>query len=81
MELFEKLKELKNKLYYMEKLKMQTADMAEKNIELLGQLFPNCLTEKKNDDYKNDNPRTVVTTKKVASHFDSLLSCFHHHII
>ena len=39
---------------------MQTADMAEKNIELLGQLFPNCLTEKKNDDYKNDNPRTRI---------------------
>ena len=32
----------------MEKLKMQTADMAEKNIEILGQLFPNCLTEIKN---------------------------------
>ena len=31
---------------------MQTADMAEKNIELLGQLFPNCLTEKKNDEGK-----------------------------
>ena len=36
----------------MEKLKMQTADIAEKNIELLGQLFPNCLTEKKNDEGK-----------------------------
>ncbi len=36
----------------MEKLKMQTADMAEKNIELLGQFFPNCLTEKKNDEGK-----------------------------
>ena len=36
----------------MEKLKMQTADMAEKNIELLGQLFPNCLTEKMNDEGK-----------------------------
>ena len=36
----------------MEKLKMHTADMAEKNIELLGQLFPNCLTEKKNDEGK-----------------------------
>ena len=31
---------------------MQTADMAEKNIELLGQLFPNCLTEIKNDEGK-----------------------------
>ena len=36
----------------MKKLKMQTADMAEKNIELLGQLFPNCLTEIKNDEGK-----------------------------
>ena len=36
----------------MEKLKMQTADMAGKNIEILGQLFPNCLTEKKNDEGK-----------------------------
>ncbi len=32
----------------MEKLKLQTADMAERNIELLGQMFPNCLTEAKN---------------------------------
>ena len=36
----------------MEKLRMQTADMAERNIEMLGQLFPNCLTEKINDDGK-----------------------------
>ncbi len=38
----------------MEKLKMQTADMAERNIEMLGQLFPNCFTE-----VKNDNGKTV----------------------
>ena len=36
----------------MEKLKMQTADMAERNVELLGQMFPNCLTETINDDGK-----------------------------
>ena len=36
----------------MEKLKMQTADMAERNIEILGQMFPNCLTEVKNDEGK-----------------------------
>ena len=36
----------------MEKLKMQTADMAERNIEILGQIFPNCLTEVKNDEGK-----------------------------
>ena len=31
---------------------MQTADMAERNIETLGQLFPNCLTERINDEGK-----------------------------
>lgn len=36
----------------MEKLKMQTADMAERNVELLGQMFPNCLTEAINADGK-----------------------------
>ena len=36
----------------MEKLKMQTADMAERNVELLGQMFPNCSTETINADGK-----------------------------
>ena len=36
----------------MEKLKMQTTDMAERNVELLGQMFPNCLTETINADGK-----------------------------
>ena len=36
----------------MERLKMQTADMAVRNIEMLGQLFPNCLTETKNAEGK-----------------------------
>ena len=31
---------------------MQTADMAERNIEMLGQMFPNCLTETINADGK-----------------------------
>ncbi len=31
---------------------MQTADMAERNVELLGQIFPNCLTETINADGK-----------------------------
>ncbi len=34
----------------MEKLNIITAEMAEKNIEILGQMFPNCLTEKINDE-------------------------------
>lgn len=33
----------------MEKLNMHTQDMAEANIEKIGQLFPNCLTERLND--------------------------------
>ena len=36
----------------MEKLNIITAEMAEKNVEMLGQMFPNCLTEKKNDEGK-----------------------------
>ena len=36
----------------MEKLRMQTADMADRNIEMLGQMFPNCLTETINADGK-----------------------------
>ena len=33
----------------MEKLNMHTRDMAEANIEKIGQLFPNCLTERLNE--------------------------------
>ena len=36
----------------MEKLKLQTPDMAERNIEMLGQMFPNCLTETINTEGK-----------------------------
>ena len=36
----------------MEKLNIITAEMAEKNIEMLGHLFPNCLTEKMNEEGK-----------------------------
>ena len=36
----------------MERLKMQSVDMAERNIEKLGQMFPNCLTETINADGK-----------------------------
>ena len=36
----------------MEKLKLQTTDMAERNVELLGHMFPNCLTETINADGK-----------------------------
>ena len=36
----------------MEILKLQTTDMAERNGELLGHMFPNCLTETINADGK-----------------------------
>ena len=36
----------------MQKLKLQTTDMAERNVELWGQMFPNCLTETINADGK-----------------------------
>lgn len=36
----------------MDKPKLHTADMAQRNIELLGQLFPGCLTETTNSDGK-----------------------------
>ena len=36
----------------MNRLKLQTTDMAERNVELLGQMFPNCLTETINADGK-----------------------------
>ena len=36
----------------MEKLKMQTVDMAERNLEMMGLMFPNCLTETINADGK-----------------------------
>ena len=44
----------------MEKLNMQTQDMAEANIEKIGQLFPNCLTERLNE---NGKPITIPTEK------------------
>lgn len=46
----------------MEKLKMHTHDMAETNIETIGQLFPNCLTER-----INENGQT-----EIAIDFDKL---------
>ena len=33
----------------MEQLKMQTPDMTDANIEKIGALFPNCITERKNE--------------------------------
>lgn len=36
----------------MEKMKMESVDMTEKNIEKIGALFPNCITETKGADGK-----------------------------
>lgn len=36
----------------MEKLKCETTDLTQKNIKKIGELFPNCITERKNKDGK-----------------------------
>ena len=46
----------------MEKLKMHTQDVAEANIEKIGQLFPNCLTERIND---NGKPEMAIDFDKL----------------
>lgn len=46
----------------MEKLNMHTQDMAEANIEKIGQLFPNCLTERLNE---NGQPETAIDFDKL----------------
>lgn len=46
----------------MEKLKMHTQDVAEANIEKIGQLFPNCLTERMNE---NGKPEMAIDFDKL----------------
>ena len=46
----------------MEKLKMHTQDVAEANIEKIGQLFPNCLTERINE---NGKPEIAIDFDKL----------------
>ena len=41
----------------MEKLNMQTTNVVDENIKRIGKLFPNCLTERLNDDGK---PETAI---------------------
>lgn len=46
----------------MEKLNMHTQDMSEANIEKIGQLFPNCLTERINE---NGKPEMAIDFDKL----------------
>ena len=46
----------------MEKLTMHTQDMADANIEKIGQLFPNCLTERLNE---KGQPETAIDFDKL----------------
>ena len=34
----------------MEKMKMESKDMLEQNVEIIAELFPNCITEAKDED-------------------------------
>ena len=46
----------------MDKMKMHTQDMAEANIEKIGHLFPNCLTERINE---NGKPEMAIDFDKI----------------
>ena len=46
----------------MEKLNMHTQDLADANIEKIGQLFPNCLTERINE---NGKPEMAIDFDKL----------------
>ena len=39
----------RNNKIYMEKLNMQTTDVVDENIKRIGEMFPNCLTEVKDE--------------------------------
>ena len=41
----------------MEKMRMESADLTAKNVEKIGTMFPNCITESKDE---NGNPKKVV---------------------
>lgn len=41
----------------MEKLRLETTDMVEENVRRIGELFPNCLTETKDE---NGRPRLSI---------------------
>ena len=47
-----KSKILREKLNMNEKMKFETPDLSHLNIEKLGEVFPNCITEKKDEDGK-----------------------------
>lgn len=43
----------------MEKLKMQTTNMVDENIKRIGELFPNCLTEVKDEKGRPEFPKRI----------------------
>jgi len=55
----------------MEKLKLQTTDMVDENVKRIGELFPNCLTETKDE---NGQPRLSID-------FDQLRQELSHDIV
>ena len=52
---------------YMEKLNMHTQDVVNVNIEKIGQLFPNCLTERLNE---NGKPEMAIDFDKLKQELD-----------
>jgi len=45
----------------MDKLKMQTTNIVDENIKRIGELFPNCLTKRLNDEGK-----TVADSRRLT---------------
>ena len=52
----------------MEHLKMQTADMADRNIEQIGALFPECLTERINSNGRVDQAIDFDKLRQLLAH-------------
>lgn len=52
----------------MEHLKMQTADMADKNIERIGELFPECLTERIGENGKVEHAIDFDKLRQLLAH-------------
>ena len=44
----------------MEKMKMESVDMTAQNVEKIGELFPNCITETVDE---NGNPKKAINFK------------------
>ena len=58
----------------MDKMRMESVDMTAANIEKIGAMFPNCITETKDE---NGKPKKAINFEILtASSFDIKSGCF-----